>query len=201
MLRTFAVALFALAPIPPAHAAHITPSDEDAIRTVIETGNASQTRAIALRDPDAVGDHAVVDYQSRLARTNRSLLNNGVTDIALVNIDWGPITVDGSTASATTFETWRTSYAAGPTEFARDRNVYSLVRNAGVWRVASNDHPDARSRAAPAPEPDGSTDPGVDVPDGQSTSSNWAGYAARGGTFTSVSGTWTVPEISVDAPF
>jgi len=199
MLRTIAVALFALALITPAYAAQVTPSDEDAIRTVIETGNASQSRAIALRDPDAVGDHAVVDYQSRLARTNRGLLDNGVTEIALVNIDWGPITVDGATASATTVETWRTSYAAGPTEFARDRNVYTLVRNGGVWRVASNDHPDARTRAAPA-EPDGS-DPGVEVPDGQSTSSNWAGYAARGGSFTSVSGTWTVPELSLDAPF
>src|SRR4029453_17540951 len=100
---------------------------------------------------------------------------------------------------APTFETWATSYASGPTEFARDRNVYTLVQDAGAWRVANNDHPDARTRSAPA-EPDG-TDPALDVPAGQSTSSNWAGYAARGGSFTSVSGTWTVPEIKLDAPF
>jgi hypothetical protein len=199
MLRTLAVAIFALALITPAYAAQVAPSDEAAIRDVIERGNATQARAIALRDPGEVGDHAVVDYQARLARTNRSLLNNGVTEIALVTIDWGPITVDGSTASATTFETWRTSYASGPTEFARDRNVYSLVRNGGAWRVAANEHPDSRSEATPA-EPDG-TNPGLDVPAGQSTSSNWAGYAARGGHFSSVSGTWTVPEIPLDAPF
>jgi hypothetical protein len=31
---------------------------------------------------------------------------------------------------------------------------------------------------------------------GQSTSRNWAGYVATGGSFTSVSGTWTVPNVS-----
>jgi hypothetical protein len=31
---------------------------------------------------------------------------------------------------------------------------------------------------------------------GQSTSRNWAGYVATGGSFTSVSGTWTVPSVS-----
>jgi hypothetical protein len=41
----------------------------------------------------------------------------------------------------------------------------------------------------------------LDIPPGQGTSSNWSGYAARGGSFTSVSGTWTVPEISLDSPF
>ena len=88
------------------------------------------------------GDHAVDDYQARLARTNRSALASGVTTIELVNIDWGPINVDGPSASATTFETWRTSYATGLTEFARDRNVYALVRDGdGAWRVAGNEHP------------------------------------------------------------
>ena len=200
MLRTVVAVLLGLALITPAYAAQVAPSDEAAIRDVIERGNATQSRAIALRDPTEVGDHAVDAYQARLARTNRTLLASGVTTIELVNMDWGPINVDGPTASATTFETWRTSYATGPTEFARDRNVYALVRDDdGAWRVAGNEHPDGRARPAPV-EPDGS-DPGVDVPAGQSTSSNWAGYAARGGTFTSVSGTWTVPEIALDSPF
>src|SRR5579862_3178597 len=30
-------------------------------------------------------------------------------------------------------------------------------------------------------------------------SSNWAGYAAQGGTFTGVTGTWTVPAPTADA--
>src|SRR5580765_5354252 len=124
MLRTFVAVLLGLALITPAYAAQVAPPDEAAIRDVIERGNATQSRAIALRDPTEVGDHAVDDYQARMARTNRALLASGVTTIELVNIDWGPIDVDGPSASATTFETWRTSYATGPTEFARDRNVY-----------------------------------------------------------------------------
>ena len=37
--------------------------------------------------------------------------DNGVTAIHLVNIEWGPITVDGNTATATTYETWSTQMA------------------------------------------------------------------------------------------
>jgi len=35
---------------------------------------------------------------------------------------------------------------------------------------------------------------------GTPESSNWAGYAATGGTFTAVSGTWNVPEFAPDSP-
>ncbi|MDQ3809285.1 MAG: G1 family endopeptidase [Chloroflexota bacterium] len=175
-------------------------AQESAIQEVIQRGNAAQVQAIALRDPAAVGEHALADYQERLVRTNRALLAGGVIAIELVNLEWGPIEIDGNTATATTFETWRTSYAYGPTEFARDRNVYALVQEGGVWRIASNDHPDARQPQGEVPdEPD--PDTSLEIPPGQSTSSNWAGYAARGGSFTSVSGTWVVPEIPLDAPF
>jgi hypothetical protein len=198
--RILAAALLALALVTPAYAAQTLDTQESAIREVIQRGNAAQTRAIDLRDPTAVGEHALVEYQQRLMRTNRSLLAGGVTSIELVNIEWGPISIDGDSALATAFETWRTSYAAGPTEFARDRNVYTLVRDSAGWRVADNQHPDGRrQQAAPTPQPD--PDPGLDIPPGQGTSSNWAGYAARGGSFTSVSGTWTVPEIALDSPF
>jgi Peptidase A4 family len=198
-----AAALVVLALSAPVYAAQTIAAPEAAIRAVIERGNAAQTRAIALRDPSAVGEHAVAEYQQRLIRTNRALLASGVAEIELITIEWGPITVNGASATATTLETWRTSFSAGPTEFARDRNVYALVLDNGVWRVAANEHPDGRSQGVvpPAPEPETDPDPGLDVPPGQGTSSNWAGYAARGGTFTSVSATWTVPEIALDAPF
>jgi hypothetical protein len=39
------------------------------------------------------------------------------------------------------------------------------------------------------------------VQPGPGTSRNWSGYAARGGTFTSVSATWTVPQLAIDGPF
>jgi len=199
--RFLGAGLLLLALAAPVYATQVGPNDEAAIREVIERGNATQMRAIALRDPTAVGEHAIVEYQQRLMRTNRSLLSNGVAGIDLVNIEWGPITIDGTTASATTFETWRTTYAAGPTEFARDRNVYALVFDDAVWRVAGNEHPDSRRGPAAPPDTERDPDPGLDIPAGQSTSSNWSGYAARGGEITSVSGTWRVPEIALDAPF
>jgi peptidase A4-like protein len=174
-------------------------SHEAAIQDAIVRGNAAQVEAIARQDPTIIGDAAVGEYAQRIVRSNRSMLANGISSIELVNLDWGPITVDGTSATATTFETWRTSYAAGPTEFARDRNVYTLAREGDAWYVIGNDHPDGR-RQQPA-EIETDPDPGLDIPPGQGTSSNWAGYAARGGSFTSISATWTVPEVSLDSPF
>jgi Peptidase A4 family len=174
-------------------------SHEAAIQDAIVRGNAAQVEAIARQDPTIIGDAAVGEYAQRIVRSNRSMLANGISSIELVNLDWGPITVDGTSATATTFETWRTSYAAGPTEFARDRNVYTLAREADAWHVIGNDHPDGRPQQPAEIETD--PDPGLDIPPGQGTSSNWAGYAARGGSFTSISATWTVPEVSLDSPF
>src|SRR5947209_3952538 len=95
---------------------------ELAIQDVIQRANSVQTRAIASRDPSAMAETAVGDYFRQLARTNQDLLDAGVSNIQLVSLEWGPISIDGSggSATATTFETWRTSYAIGPTEFTRD---------------------------------------------------------------------------------
>jgi peptidase A4-like protein len=174
---------------------------EGAIQDVIQRGNLAQAQALANRDPSLLGDSSFGAYTQQLIQTNQGLLDSGVASIELVNLDWGPITISGSNATATTFETWRTSYSDGPTEFARDRNVYSLVQNAdGVWRITGDQHPDGRSRAT-APPPEAPSPPPPDVQPGTGTSRNWSGYAARGGTFTSVSATWTVPQLALDGPF
>ncbi|HET6318532.1 MAG TPA: G1 family glutamic endopeptidase [Chloroflexota bacterium] len=197
MFRWWVSGLLLLSLITPVARAQSSP--ETAIQDAITRGNAAQVQAITQHDPSIVGDVADGEYAQRLVRANASMLSNGISEIELVNIEWGPISVQGTSASAITFETWRTSYAAGPTEFARDRNVYTLALEGDAWRVIGNDHPDGRSQAPP--EIDIDPDPGLDIPPGQGTSTNWAGYAARGGSFTSVSGTWTVPEIALDAPF
>jgi ketosteroid isomerase-like protein len=173
---------------------------EAAIRSVIEHSNAAQVQAVAARDATLIADTSVGTYAQQLVRTNQNLLDSGVTVIELVNVDWGPVAVDGNTATATTIETWRTSYSDGPTEYGRDRNVYSLaLGNDGGWKVVGNQHPDTRSGrlAFPAPEPP----PSGDIQPGPGTSRNWSGYAARGGDFTSVSATWTVPTLALDGPF
>src|SRR5258708_37107417 len=174
---------------------------EQAIQDVIQRGNLAQVQALADRNPSLLGDGSVGAYAQHLVQTNQGLLDSGVDSIELVNLEWGPITISGATATATTFETWRTSYSDGPTEFARDRNLYSLVQNAdGAWKLAGDQHPD-RSTRTPAPPPDSPAPPARDVQPGTGTSRNWSGYAARGGTFTSVSASWTLPTIPLDGPF
>ena len=174
-----------------------------AIQQVIQRGNEAQAEAIAARDPSPMSSTATSDHYRELVRINANLVDNGVSRIALLNLEWGPISVDGARATATTYETWRTTYADGTTEQSRDRNDYVLVREAGVWKVQANAHPSEAATlpgpgAAPAP-PSGAT-PGAAV-DSRNTSRNWSGYAAGGGKFTAVGATWTVPEFTPDRPF
>lgn len=198
--RVAATLFVSLALAGPVHAAQAT--DEAAIQDVIVRGNAAQIEAFTTHDPTRLAETASGAYYQALVRTNQGLFDGGATVIELVNLEWGPITVSGATASATTFETWRTSFSDGPTEFSRDRNDYRLARDAnGVWKVAGDDRPDTRSqRPATPPAPDPSPPP-ADLEPGPNTSRNWSGYAARGGTFTSVAATWTVPQLAVDGPF
>jgi hypothetical protein len=86
-------------------------------------------------------------YQEQVA-TNQDLMDNGVSDIKLVNIEWGPVEVNGNTATATDWETWSTTFEDGTTEQSRDRNVYTLVLDNGSWKVQADDHPDQPAAGA-----------------------------------------------------
>jgi Peptidase A4 family len=186
-------------------------SPEESIQAVIERGNAQQEQAIASRDSSLMRDTSTDPYFQDMVQTNQNLLNSGVTAIRLVNIEWGPIVVSGDTATATTYETWSSQFADGTTERSRDRNVYTLVQQDGTWRIQADEHPDdvvttapgGPRSTSPAPPSDGSspsTSPAPPlVPRGRGQSSNWAGYVARGGGFTSVTGTWSVPQPAAGA--
>jgi hypothetical protein len=77
-----------------------------------------------------------------------------------------------------------------------------MARDAdGVWRITGDEHPDGHGPRATLPPPDPPAPPSPDVQPGLSTSRNWSGYAARGGAFTSVSATWTIPQLAIDGPF
>src|SRR5438132_1130940 len=84
-------------------------SPELAIQDVIQRGNAAQVQAVTMHDPTLLADTSVGTYSQQLIRTNQSLLDAGVQVIELVDLEWGAISINGSSATATTFETWRTS--------------------------------------------------------------------------------------------
>lgn len=187
-------------------------ADVQAIKTVIQRANEEQARALASHDPTIMRDTATSEYYDELVAIQRDLEAGGVTAIKLIALEWGPVTVQGTTAQATTYETWQTTFADGSTEQARDRNVYTLVRRTGAWLIQADDHPDAAlNRAGGGGTPAGAvptpgtapTTPGQPHPRGATgaeQSANWSGYVATGGSFTAVSGTWTVPRVSGTQP-
>jgi hypothetical protein len=200
-------------PTPSAGGASVTPTrvvaaaDQDvtsAIQQAIQRSNDEQVQAIASRDSSVMADSVTSDHFQELAQINQDLLDSGVTAIQLTRLDWGAVASHGDTATATTFETWTTTYADGTGDRSRDRNDYALVLDNGAWKIKADAHPD---QPQAAPRPGGATSPGSSqptpqplpfpgIPDNANTSHNWSGYAATGGTYSSVSGTWTVPDFN-----
>jgi hypothetical protein len=182
-------------------------SVEAAIQQLILRGNSEQEQAISSGDSSVMKDTSTDPYYQDLAQNNQDMLDNGVSAIKIIGIEWGAVTVKGATATATTYETWLSNYSDGTTDQSRDRNVYTLVQQNGLWKIQSDDHPDdgfttvpgGSPPANPAPSANGGSPspqvpPAPRLPRGRGQSSNWSGYAATGGNFTSVSGTWTVPQ-------
>jgi len=222
----------AASPTPTSTAA--TDPTQQAIQQVIQHGDQEQVQALENNNPGVMQDTSTSDfYQSQVA-ANQDLVDNGVTDIGLMGIDWGDVSVDGTTATATAWETWTTTYADGTTEQSRDRNVYTLVQQNGAWVISADDQPDdnlagtppgastpgqgqgqgfpgGRGRGTGNPggtqpgqprqpgQPGQPTQPRTRTP-GQDVSANWSGYAATGGTYTAVNGTWTVPKFAPESP-
>ena len=178
--------------VPGTSATVATEATVAAIKDVITRANRAQIDAFAKNDVTLMRATATDSYYQELVRINRDLANGGVSAIALTNLTWGDVTVSGSTARATTFETWRSSYTDGSTDERTDRNDYTLVADAGSWKIQSDVQPDAQLL-----DPSGVTTPSVTTPaSSASQSSNWSGYVASGGTFTSVTGSWIVPTVS-----
>ncbi|HEU5288895.1 MAG TPA: G1 family glutamic endopeptidase [Candidatus Limnocylindria bacterium] len=165
----------------------------DAVKAAVQRSNEAQASAFNGGDPSAMRAYATDSFYQQLATTNRDLAASGVVRIELVAIDWGDVSVDGASAKATTFETWRSTYRDGSSDETTARNDYVLVSESGAWKVSSDEQPSAALRPAPQTPTDTGSPAAARV---FSTSSNWSGYAATGGSFTSVTGTWTVPNVS-----
>ena len=118
---------------------------QQTIQQVITDVNNAQIQAIQTNNPDVMAATATPEFYQDQVSNNQDLVDGGVTDIKLVNIEWGPILVNGNTAQATDYETWSTTFQDGTTEQSRDRNIYTLVNDNGTWKVQSDDHPDQQS--------------------------------------------------------
>lgn len=122
-----------------------TPADaatSQAIQEVIQKVDQAQIQAIASNDPNVMAPTATPEFYQEQVAANQDLVNSGVTEIKLVKMEWGPITADSNTATATVWETWSTTFQDGTTEQSRDRNVYTLILDNGTWKVSADDHPD-----------------------------------------------------------
>lgn len=188
-----------------------TPTSPTAsIQAVVDRANQEQQDAFAQQNPSLMQDTATTDYYDQLVQTSQKMASGGVTAIKLLKLQWGAINLDSATtATATTTETWLTTYSDGTTEQNTDQNVYSLVLSQGTWRIQSDQLPDSSQSGGTAPSsiPSTGTAPAASPGSSSSTSSaasalpvsqtslsnSWSGYSATSGTFTSVTGTWTVP--------
>src|SRR5437588_8496831 len=124
-----------------------------AIQHVIQQASDSQAQAIATRDPSPMADTATGSYYQQLVQNNQDLLDNGVTAIELVALEWGPITSHQATATATAYETWSTTHADTTSEQSRARAVYTLVQSGDTWRIQSDAHPDENQSPTGVPAP------------------------------------------------
>jgi DNA uptake protein ComE-like DNA-binding protein len=146
-------------------------------------------------------DTATPEHYQQLVQINQDLVSQGVTSIQLANLSWGPVSVNGTSATASTSETWTTTFGDGTTMQSTDTNNYTLVDQNGSWLVQDDQQPSAAPDASTRP---GAAQPGAtqpasplsQAPSSQATSRNWSGYAATSGSYTGVSGTWTVPQPS-----
>ncbi len=118
------------------------PAEEAAIRDVIRRTNEQQAVAIATGDPSVMRETATDRHYREMVENNDNLRASGVTRIELVGLEWGQITVQGTRAEATTFETWMVTTPTGRLLVPPERNLYRLVQEDGVWKVDANEHPD-----------------------------------------------------------
>lgn len=166
---------------------------EAAVKQAVEAANQAQAKAFNTGDATLMSATATSSFYTELLQTNRDLASSGVRQIDLVSTDFVSVSASGASATATTLETWRSTYTDGSVDETTARNDYTLVLDGGAWKIATDDQPSAVLQPAP-PQTDTGTP--ATAAANVSTSSNWSGYSATGGNFTSVIGTWTVPTVA-----
>jgi hypothetical protein len=183
------------APAASGSSATTDPATQAAIRDVLQKANQAQADAFAKNDATLMRRTSTDNHYAEMVQINKDLASGGVTKIELLSMTVGDIAVNGATATATTTETWRSTYSDGTVDQSTDQNDYVLVLANGAWRIESNTQPGHTGVTAPT-QPQTPSNTTV-----RSTSRNWSGYVATGGTsYTSVSGTWIVPKPDANVP-
>lgn len=182
-------------PTPAGASTAADPAAQAAIVRVIEQANAAQAAALTRHDPTVMQATSTAAHYAEMVQVNSDLATGGVRSIALVSMHVDAVTVNGSSATATTTETWTSTLADGSTYRSTDENDYTLVLDGGAWKISGNTQPGSSSSGGTgitvppsAPDPQTPTSGGV-----RTTSRNWSGYVATGAVYTSVTGTWTLP--------
>ena len=103
---------------------------------------------LATGNPAVMSDTATAAYYRQLVQQNQGLVAQGGKGIELRQLSWGPISVTGSTATATTSETWITTFSDGTSTESTDTNVYTLVQQNGTWLIESDQQPTPPSASA-----------------------------------------------------
>ncbi|MDO8506045.1 MAG: hypothetical protein Q7S41_00390, partial [Candidatus Limnocylindria bacterium] len=115
-------------------------TQRDAVKVVIQRANDAQAKAFNTGDPTVMKDTATDSFYTQLLQTNRDLATSGVRSIDIVTTEFRDVAVvvNGSSATATTLETWRSTYADGSTDEQTARNDYTLVLQSGTWRIQTD---------------------------------------------------------------
>ena len=158
-----------------------------AIKDVLQRANQAQADAFAKNDPTLMRATSTDNHYAEMTQINTDLASGGIAKIELVSITFGDLSVNGTTATATTTETWRSTYTDRTVSQSTDQNDYVLLLQNGTWKIESNTQPGNTGVTAPT-QPQSPSNATI-----SSTSRNWSGYVATSGkTYTSVSGTWVI---------
>jgi hypothetical protein len=116
---------------------------------VVQHSNDEQIQAVATSNPSLVADTVTGEYAQQLVAALQRMHDAQVTGISLLDLKWGPISVaaDGTSATVTTFETWRVTSTAGTVDDEPTRNDYTLVMDNGTWKIKA----DTQTVGAPTP--------------------------------------------------
>ena len=182
-----------------------------AVQAVVEKANQEQQDAFAQNNPSLMKDTSTSAYYTQITQLNQQMASGGVSSIKLVKLEWGGVTLNSpTTATATTTETWQTTFSDGTVEEDTNQNVYTLVLQNGSWLIQTDDQPNSSqsgttttavstpTATSPTSSSSSPSSPATaTIPTSQtSESNNWSGYSVQGGTYTSVTGTWVVPQDS-----